>query len=67
MRGRGRWISEFKANQVFRASSRIASARQRKKVINNINKNNSQNATANINPLENNRKWGGGGYGGLLG
>ena len=32
MEGRGRWISEFKANQVYRVSSRTARATQRNPV-----------------------------------
>jgi hypothetical protein len=36
--GRGRWISEFKANLVYRVSSRTARATQRNPVLKNQNK-----------------------------
>ena len=38
MRGRGRWISEFKASLVFRVSSRTARIKQRNPVSKNKNK-----------------------------
>jgi hypothetical protein len=37
--GRGRWISEFKANLVYKVSSRTARATQRNPVSKNKNKN----------------------------
>jgi Sec-independent protein translocase protein TatA len=37
-RGRGRWISEFKASLVYRVSSRTARATQRNPVSKNKNK-----------------------------
>jgi hypothetical protein len=36
--GRGRWISEFKANVVYRVSSRTARATQRNPVLKNKKK-----------------------------
>jgi hypothetical protein len=38
LRGRGRWISEFKASLVYRVSSRTARAAQRNPVSKNKNK-----------------------------
>jgi hypothetical protein len=37
-RGRGRQISEFKASQVYRVSSKTAKATQRNAILNNKNK-----------------------------
>ena len=51
--GRGRWISEFKASLVYRASSRTARATQRNPVSNK------QNKQTNKKPNPSNRLHGG--------
>jgi hypothetical protein len=42
-RGRGRWISDFKASLVYKVSSRTARAIQRNPVSKNKNKNKNKN------------------------
>ena len=54
MGGRGRWISEFKANLVYKVCSRTARATQRNPVSKNKKKKKKDNVIVNLAP---NRKW----------